>query len=109
MQTSAASAWLRSWRKTLGVATVFWGACLVLVILEATVGSNFVIAGLFFLSIPVLVGVLTWVNRDIVFGSAPRRFGSIVVLGVAVLVSSSLIVLVGLLAAANLKTLMTGV
>lgn len=109
METSPPSAWLRGWRQTLGVATAFWGACLALVIVEATVGSNVVVAGLFFLSIPVLVGVLTWVNRGIVFGQAPRRFTSILVLGLAVLVSASLIVLVGLLAAANLKTLMTGV
>ena len=45
----------RVWHHTLTVAAVFWAGYLVLVTLEATVGSNIVISGLFFLSIPMLV------------------------------------------------------
>jgi hypothetical protein len=99
---------LRSYRQNLSVATAFWGACLVLVVAEVALGSNIVIGGLFLLSIPLLVAVLTWVNKGIVFDRAPRTMGSVLVLGLSVLVVSSLIILVGLLAAANLKTLMIG-
>jgi hypothetical protein len=99
---------LRSCRQNLSVATVFWGACLVLVIAEVAIGSNIVIGSLFFLSIPLLVAVLTWVNKGIVFDRAPRTLGSVVVLGFSVLAVSTLIILVGLLAAANLKSLMIG-
>ena len=102
---------LRSYRQTLSVATGFWGVCLAMVMVEVGLHSNFVnflIGGLFFLSIPLLVAVLTWVNKGIVFDRVPRSFGSVFVLGISVLFSSSFIVLVGLLAAANLKTLMTG-
>jgi hypothetical protein len=99
---------LRSCRQNLSVATAFWGACLVLVIAEVAIGSNMVIGGLFFLSIPLLVAVLTWVNKGIVFDRAPRTLSSVVVLGLSVLAVSTLIILVGLLAAANLKSLMIG-
>lgn len=99
---------LRSCRQNLSVATAFWGACLVLVIAEVAVGSNIVIGALFFLSIPLLVAVLTWVNKGIVFDRAPRTISSVFVLGLSVLVVSTLIILVGLLAAANLKSLMIG-
>jgi len=99
------------WRRTLSVATSFWAACLVLVAVEAAVGSNLVVGVLFFLSIPALVGCLTWVHMGIVFGEAPasRSLSSVFVLGASVLLSASVIILVGLLAAANLKELMTGV
>jgi hypothetical protein len=99
---------LRSCRQNLSVATAFWGACLVLVIAEVAIGSNMVIGGLFFLSIPLLVAVLTWVNKGIVFDRAPRTLSSVLVLGLSVLAVSTLIILVGLLAAANLKSLMIG-
>jgi hypothetical protein len=99
---------LRSCRQNLSVATAFWGACLVLVIAEVAIGSNLIIGGLFFLSIPLLVAVLTWVNKGIVFDRVPRTPGSVIVLGMSVLVASTLIILVGLLAAANLKSLMIG-
>ena len=91
-----------------GEITLTIGACLVLVVAEVAVGSNHVIGGLFFFSIPLLVAVLTWVNKGIVFDRAPRTLASVVVLGLSVLVVSSLIILVGLLAAANLKALMIG-
>ena len=99
---------LRSYRQNLSVATVFWGTYLVLVMVEVALGSNIIIGGLFFLSIPLLVAVLTWVNKGIVFDRAPRRFSSILVLGLSVLVVSTVIILIGLLAAANLKTLIIG-
>lgn len=99
---------LRSYRQNLSVATVFWGTCLTLVMVEATLGSNIVIGGLFSLSIPLLVVVLTWVNKGIVFDRVPRTVGSVLVLGLSVLAVSTAIILVGLLAAANLKTLLIG-
>lgn len=97
-----------TWRRTIRVATAFWGVCLVLVAVEATVGSNLLVSGLYFLSIPALVGFLTWAYRGIVFGQSGRRPSSVLVLGFSVLVASSLIVFIGLLAAANLKTIMIG-
>ncbi|TFH42359.1 MAG: hypothetical protein E4H01_13605 [Lysobacterales bacterium] len=100
---------LRSYRQNLSVATAFWGACLVLVMAEAALGSNIIIGGLYVLLIPLLVAVLTWVNKGIVFDRAPRTFGSVLILGVSVLAVSTVIILVGMLAAANLKSLMIGV
>jgi hypothetical protein len=99
---------LRSYRQNLSVATAFWGACLALVVAEVALGSNIIIGGLFLLSIPSLVAVLTWVNKGIVFDRAPRTVSSVLVLGFSVLIVSSIIILVGLLAAANLKSLMIG-
>ena len=75
---------LRSYRQNLSVATVFWGTCLALVLAEVALGSNIVIGGLFVLSIPLLVAVLTWVNKGIVFDRVPRTVGSVVVLGLSV-------------------------
>lgn len=101
----------RSWQRNLSVATAFWGACLALVVAEVAIGSrtvNVIIGGLFFLSIPLLVAVLTWVNKGIVFDRVPRTLGSVLVLGLSVLLTSSAIILVGLLAASNLKSLMVG-
>ena len=99
---------LRSYRQNLSVATAFWAACLVLVLVEVVLGSNLVIGGLFLMSIPLLVALLTWVNKGIVFDRVPRTVSSVLVLGFSVLVVSALIILVGLLAAANLKSLMIG-
>ena len=93
------------WRRNVGVASAFWGACLALVADEVTVGLHLVVGLLFFLSIPALVGLLTWVNRGIVFDRSPRHPLSVLVLGAAVLLEASLIVFIGLLASANLKTL----
>ena len=99
---------LHSCQKNLTVATTFWGSCLLLVVAEVAIGSNIVIGSLFFLSIPLLVAVLTWVNKGIVFDRVPRTFGSVLMLGMSVLAVSTVIILVGLLAAANLRTLMIG-
>ena len=106
MHVSAALS--RIWRQNIGVATAFWAGCLLLVAIEATVGADVVVGILFFVSIPALVGLLTWVNRDIVFDRRPRQPASVLVLGVAVLFTASLIVFIGLLAAANLKMLIAG-
>lgn len=100
---------LRSCRQNLSVATAFWGACLVLVMAEVALGSNLIIGGLYVLLIPLLVAVLTWVNKGIVFDRAPRTFSSVLILGFSVLAVSTVIILVGMLAAANLKSLMIGV
>ncbi len=97
------------WRRNVGVATAFWAGCLVLVAVEVTVGLHFVVGLLFFLSIPALVGLLTWVNRDIVFSRTPRQPMSVLVLGGCVLLAASLIVFIGLLAAVNFKVLIDGV
>jgi len=99
---------LRSYRQNLSVAVAFWGTYLVLGTLEVMLGANKIIAGLFFVSIPLLVAVLTWVNKGIVFDRAPRTLTSVLVLGLSVLIASAVIILVGLLATANLKTLMIG-
>jgi len=98
---------LGSYRENLSVASGFWGTCLVLVMAEVAIGSNIVIGGIFVLSIPLLVAMLTWVNKGIVFDRAPPTAASVLVLGLSVLVVSTVVVLVGLLAAANLKTLMS--
>ena len=98
----------RIWAHTLKVATAFWGAFLVLVAVETTMGSNSLFAVLFLLSIPALVGFLTWVSKDILW-LIERRYLSVVVLGITVLFSSSMIILVGLLAGVNLKILIDAV
>jgi hypothetical protein len=95
------------WRQTLKIAVGFWATWLALGAVEAKVGSNAVVASVFFLSIPALVFFLTWANKDILH-IIPRRSLSVLVLGVSVLLSSSVIVLVGLIAAAKLKLLISG-
>lgn len=98
---------VRIWRQMLSVAAVFWAACLGLVALEATMGAHFVLGGLFFISIPILVCFLTWAIKDLML-VLRRNLSSVVLLGACVLFSSTLIILIGLLAAANLKALMLG-
>ena len=91
----------------LTVAAVFWALCLVLVALEATMGTHFVLGGLYLLSIPLLVAFVAWATKDL----APvlrRRVPAVVIHGACVLLFASLIVLIGLLAASNLKSLMLG-
>ena len=97
-----------AWEQTLRIATSFWGVCLLLVLIEATVGDNIVTPTVFFLSVPVLVGYLMWINLDL-FVQLRKSLFTVFVLGVYVLCSASAIVFIGLFAAANLKTLMTGV
>lgn len=98
---------VRIWRQMLTVAAVFWALCLVLVALEATMGTHFVLGGLFFLSIPLLVAFVTWATKDLA-GVLRQGLPAVVVHGACVLIFASLIVLVGLLAASNLKSLMLG-
>jgi len=96
-----------AWRQNLRVAAGFWGLYLALVAAEATFGANAFIGALFFVSVPALVGYLIWANHRIALGVGDRMV-SLVLLGVAVLALATLIILVGLLAAAHLKTLMSG-
>jgi hypothetical protein len=89
------------------VAATFWAVCLVLVAFEATLGANFVLGGVFFLSIPMLVAFITWATKDLMLMQR-RGVSAVLVLGVCVFFMSTVIILIGLLAAANLKTLMIG-
>lgn len=109
MQTHAhpSITFVRIWRQTLSVAAAFWAVCLVLVAFEATMGANFVLGGLFFLSIPMLVAFITWATKDLML-VLRRDVSAVVLLGVCVFFTSTLIILIGLLAAANLKSLMLG-
>ncbi len=91
-------------QRTLSVAVAFWGLCLVLVVLEASIGENVVSSGLFLLSVPALVVALTWVNRTTL--RARERVSALLVLGISVLVYASIILFVGLLAASALKQLL---
>lgn len=93
------------WRQTLKVATAFWGVCLALVAIDAAIGANVFTATVFFISVPILVGYLMWANRDLLV-FIRRGFMPMVVFGVYMLCSASVIVFVGLFAAANLKSLM---
>ena len=96
-----------TWGHTVKIATSFWGICLLLVLIEATVGDNVVTPTIFFLSVPVLVAYLMWANVDLLIQLRKNLF-SVFVLGVYVLCSASAIVFVGLFAAANLRTLVIG-
>ena len=108
LQTSTALSPLlhRTSRTVLNIAVVFWGTCLALVAVEATFGSSALVAGMFFLSIPLLVGCLTWVSLGFAIRQRTRNLTSVVMLGVGILASASVIILVGLVAAANLKSLL---
>jgi hypothetical protein len=96
---------IRNLQRSVTIATLYWGACLVLVTLEAAVGANPVSALLFFLSVPMLVTALFWANRSLL-RSRPRLL-ALGALGGTVLVYSSLILLLGLIAASKLKSLLT--
>lgn len=106
MHTITAHILTRSVRHTTSVAAGFWAVCLVLTLLEAAIGASVFLGGLFFLSIPVLVACLTWANFGCVWVS--RGAVAMVLLGTVVLVSSSLIILLGLLASSGLLSLITG-
>lgn len=96
---------LNNLQQTVSVAALFWGACLVLVTLEATLGDNPVSSVLFFLSVPALVTGLMWANRSLL--RSRRRLVALSTLAVSVFVYASVILLFGLLAASTLKTLLT--
>ena len=91
-------------QQTVSVAAVFWGVCLALVTLEATVGENPVSSVLFFLSVPALVSGLIWANRSML--RAHRRHVALATLAVSVTVYATVILLLGLLAASKLKALL---
>ncbi len=98
---------IANFHQTASVAAMFWGACLVLVTLEATVGENLVSSALFFLSVPTLVIALFWANRSLLRSRA--RLTAMATLAVSVFVYASVILLFGLLAAAKLKSLLMDV
>jgi len=84
------------------VALGFWTLCLVLGLIEATVGENLISSVLFLLSIPALVGTLIFTSR--VSLRSPNRISALATLGLSVLVYASLIILVGVyLASAMLQ------
>ena len=95
------------WRQTLTVATAFWAVCLLLMIIDAVFGGNAVTGTLFFLSLPALVGFLVWANKDLLVLMSRGLMVSMAV-GLYMLTAASLIVFVGLFAAANLKSQITG-
>jgi hypothetical protein len=96
-----------SMHQTISVAALFWGLCLALATLEATLGANLVSSGLFFLSVPALVAGLFWANRSLL--RARARMTALMTLAVSVLVYASVILLLGLLAASKLKALLVEV
>ena len=95
---------LSNLQQTASVAVLFWGACLILVALEATVGANLVSSGLFFVSVPALVTGLLWANRSLL--RSGERYTALATLVVSVFVYASVILLFGLLAATKLKSLL---
>ena len=86
-------------QQTASVAVFFWGACLVLVAIEATVGANLISSALFFLSIPAMVTGLLWANRSLL--RSGERYTALATLAVSVFVYASVILLFGLLAASS--------
>ena len=93
-----------SLNQTASVAVVFWLLCLALVVLEATLGENPVSSGLFFLSVPALVCALFWANRALLHSR--ERVMALATVTLSVFVYATVILLLGLLAAAQLKALL---
>lgn len=92
-------------RAMLRVAMGFWMLCLVLGLIERSVGENLVSSVLFLLSIPALVGTLIFTNR---FSLRSRnRFSALATVGLSVLVYASLIILVGVYLASTMLELGT--
>jgi hypothetical protein len=96
------------WKQTLSVATGFWALCLALVAVEATWGASIVTGTLFFLSVPALVGFLIWANKALLI-LMRRGFAAAFAIAAYVLLCATLIVFVGLFAAANLKNIIVAV
>jgi len=91
----------------LKVALSFWAFCLILGAIEGTVGSGVIVATIYFLSVPVLIGFLTWAHHELLY-VLPRRLSSVLAVGGALMLSSTAVVMVGLLAAAGMKTMLLG-
>lgn len=91
-------------RQTASVALLFWGSCLVLAGLEASVGANLISAGLFFVSVPIMVIGLLWANRSLL--RSRQRWTALATMAVSVFVYASIILLFGLYAASKLKNLL---
>ena len=95
-------------RQNLTVAMPFWVAWLGLAGVEAAVGSNSIVGFLYFITIPLLVGFVTWSSLHLLLVlDLGNRVANIVMLGLAVLVSASVITAVGIVAAASFKELLS--
>ena len=108
MSNAHAIQWTYSWRQTLKVAASFWALCLFLVATEAWFGANTFAAVCFLMSVPILVGLLIWANRHLL-PFLKRGMLGVLALSLYFLVSSAVIVFLGLFAGAYLKRLMLGV
>ena len=95
-------------RQNLTVAMPFWVAWLGLAGVEATVGTSSIVGFLYFITIPLLVGFVTWSSLHLLLVlDLGNRVANIVMLGLAVLVSASVITAVGIVAAASFKELLS--
>ena len=75
---------------------------------EATVGTSSIVGFLYFITIPLLVGFVTWSSLHLLLVlDLGNRVANIVMLGLAVLVSASVITAVGIVAAASFKELLS--
>lgn len=83
--------------RTLKAAAVFWALCILLAAVEARIGANWLGSLLFFLALPVLVGYLAWIHRDILHWSALHPMLALLVYATAVLITAVLILALGLL------------
>ena len=92
-------------RQAGSIAILFWGGWLALAAFESSIGSNLVVSVLFSLSLPLLVGLLTWTSRSFIW-VIQQRFLAITIMGLTVLILSSLITAVGMAAMASLKTML---
>lgn len=96
-------------RHNLSVAVLFWGAWLALALAEATIGSHTVLGVLYGLSLPLLVGLVTWSSLHLLLVfDLGHRLLDIAAFGIVILLSASIITGIGLLAASSLKQLVAG-
>ena len=93
-------------KRCLRLGIYFWAFWLVLVALEATLGSSQLIGAALFVSIPLLVATLIWANHTVLL-MVESRFTGMFLLGVTVLFSASMVTAVGIAATASLKNLLT--
>ena len=92
-------------RRAGSIAILFWGGWLALAAFESNLGSNLVVSVLFSLSLPLLVGLLTWNSRSFAW-VIQQRFLAIAMMGFAVMLLFSLITAVGMVAMASLKSML---
>ena len=67
-------------RRAGSIAILFWGGWLALAAFESNLGSNLVVSVLFSLSLPLLVGLLTWNSRSFAW-VIQQRFLAIAMMG----------------------------